>query len=62
MRFTDLKEYDATKLRLLLAEKKAECEELRFGIAGGQVKQVHKVHAVRRDIAQIETALYSKQT
>lgn len=60
MRFDDLKQYDEKKLRLLLREKQVELEQLRFGVAGGQMKQVHKVGDIRRDIAQIETALYSK--
>lgn len=60
MRFDDLKQYDEKKLQLLLREKRVELEHLRFGVAGGQMKQVHKVGAIRRDIAQIETALYSK--
>ncbi len=60
MRFADIKEHDEKKLRVLLAEKQGELEHTRFGVAAGSGKQVRRIRVLRRDIAQIATALYTK--
>lgn len=60
MRFADINN-DIPKLKIMLAEKQVELEQLRFAAAGGSLKQMHRIRAVRRDIAQINTVLYSKR-
>lgn len=62
MRFADLIKFDAAKLEVELKEKQAALEQLRFAVAGGGEKRVHQLAAVRREIAQIKTALYSKRS
>lgn len=62
MRFADLIKLDTAKLEQELKEKQAALEALRFGVAGGGEKQVHRLAATRREIAQIKTALYSKRS
>lgn len=62
MRFADITKFDVAHLELMLKEKQAELEQLRFAVAGGGEKRVHQLAAVRREIAQIKTALYSKRS
>jgi len=60
MRFADLKQLDKEKLKKELVEKQAELEQLRFQIASGALKQVHKVKEVRIAIARIKMILRQK--
>lgn len=60
MRFADIREHDTKKLQLLLQEKQGELEHTRFAVTSGSGKQVRRIRVLRRDIAQITTALYTK--
>lgn len=62
MRFVDIREYDEKKLRLLLQEKQGELEQMRFAVTAGSGKQVRRIRALRRDIAQISTAWHTKSS
>lgn len=61
MRFADLKQLNKEKLQLELKDKQAELEQLRFKIASGSLKQVHKVKEVKKEIARIQTVLGQKE-
>lgn len=60
MRFADLQQLDAQKLRKELADKLSELEQLRFGGASGSLKQNHKFKVVKKEIARIKTVLSQK--
>lgn len=60
MRFADIQKMDSPQLHASLQEKRVELDQLRFGVADGALKQVHKIQVVRREIAQIKTALATK--
>ncbi len=53
---------DVAHLALTLKEKEVALEQLRFAVAGGGEKRVHQLAATRREIAQLKTALYTKQS
>lgn len=45
------------ELHRLLAEKRAEVQVSTFKVASGQLKQVHQVAVLKKDIAHILTVL-----
>ncbi len=57
MNYKDLAAKRPEDLQKLLAEKREELRELRFKIASNQLKQTHKPHLVKEDIARIQTRL-----
>lgn len=57
MEFEEIKNLNNKELIKLLSEKRKELENLRFSAHGGQLKQVHKISLVKKDIARILTVL-----
>ncbi len=62
MDFNELLQKDMDQLMTLLSEKRALLRELRFKIKEGQLKNVKSIHPVRREIAQIATAITKLKT
>lgn len=62
MNFKDIKTLNAKELKDTLAEKRGELSALRFSAHSGQLKQVHKISLVKKDIAKILTALKNLKT
>lgn len=53
----DFKKISAYDLEKMLAEKRVELQNFRFGIAGSRTKNVKLGRNVKKDIARIMTAL-----
>jgi ribosomal protein L29 len=53
-------ETNETELKKLLADKRTELSNFRFGTMGGKVKNVKAALAARRQIARILTKLNAK--
>ncbi len=62
MEFEDLKKTSREDLQNMLNEKKEELRVLRFKASSQQLKQLHILKNVRREIAQILSILNSPQT
>ncbi|MFH0874257.1 MAG: 50S ribosomal protein L29 [Candidatus Komeilibacteria bacterium] len=62
MKFSELKSLEVAKLQELLAESRQKLQDLRFGVANNQVKQVRQLREVRSKIAQILTLIKQRQT
>lgn len=56
----ELVEKNETDLRKLLTEKREALRVFRFGVAGGKTKNVKEGKTLRREIAQVLTALRTK--
>lgn len=61
MDFVDLKNKSAEDLYILLSEKTDELRGLNFKVKTGQLKQVHKIKEVRREIARVRMLLAAKK-
>ncbi len=61
MKFKELHNLELPKLQELLAELRQKLQDLRFGVANNQVKQVHQLRQVRTEIAQILTLIKQRQ-
>lgn len=59
MKYSELQQKQLTDLKKLLAEKRAELQTLHFKVANDQSKDVRKVRALRKEVAQILTAMHS---
>lgn len=57
MDFVDLKNKSKEELAELLSEKKEELRVLRFKASGHQLKQIHLMNTLKKEIAQISTLL-----
>lgn len=57
MTLQELREKSVSDLEQLHAKKSAELRELLFKASEAQLKEVHKVKAVRADIARILTVI-----
>lgn len=61
MKFAELQSKDVEELKKLLPELKAELRAVKFRIASGDVKTVHKVQDIKKEIARILTILNGKK-
>ncbi len=61
MKFKELHNLELPKLQEMLAELRQKLQDLRFGVANNQVKQVHQLRQVRTEIAQILTLIKQRQ-
>ena len=59
MKMTDVRGLTADQLSDNLLELKREQFNLRFQAATGQLEKPHRVNAIRKDIARIQTQLRS---
>lgn len=57
MDYIDLKNKIKKDLTEMLLEKREELRNLRFSASSHQLKQVHKIKEIKRDISRILTAL-----
>jgi large subunit ribosomal protein L29 len=57
MVFEDLKNKSKEELAEMLNEKKEELRVLRFKASGHQLKQIHLMNTLKKEIAQISTLL-----
>jgi ribosomal protein L29 len=57
MDFRDLQNISEKELSEMLAVKRGELKDLRFAASASQLKQVHKISLVKKEIAQILTVL-----
>lgn len=62
MEWEDIKNKSVKDLNDLLSEKRVDLYSLNLQARGGQLKQVHKIKQLRREIAKILTALKFKKT
>lgn len=60
-KFTEIKELTAAELTVRLKELKAEALQLRLQHSAGQLENTARLRQVRRDIAQVNTALTSTE-
>lgn len=60
MDFDDLKNKSEKELKELLMEQSALQRELRFKVVNQQLKTVHKVKEVRKNIARIKMLINTK--
>ena len=61
MKFKELKNLEVPKLQEMLAESRQKLQDLRFGVANNQLKQVRQLRQVRLQIAQILTLIKQRQ-
>ncbi|OIO16558.1 50S ribosomal protein L29 [Candidatus Kuenenbacteria bacterium CG11_big_fil_rev_8_21_14_0_20_37_9] len=59
MKFKELVTKNKKELERSLLELKEKLREMRFKVAQRQLRKVHEIKTTRRDVARIETALYS---
>lgn len=57
MKFADLKTLSAEELNEKLALAREDLRSLRFSAHNHQLKQVHKINIVRKEIARLQTVL-----
>ncbi|SJZ46113.1 50S ribosomal protein L29 [Mycoplasmopsis verecunda] len=60
MLYKEIKEKSVEELQTLLSQLKAELFTLRYRNATGDLKETHKIAAIRKTIAQVYTALNEK--
>lgn len=61
MEFADLKNKSAAELQDILKDEEQKLFGLRLKAHGRQLKQVHEIDVVRRNIARIQTLLTTKK-
>jgi len=61
MDFADLKNKNNEELKQLLAEHSDELRSLNFKVKSGQLKQVHKLKEIKKEIARIQMLLGNKK-
>jgi len=61
MDYSELTKQTEKELNEDLSQKYAELKDLRFSAASGQLKQVHKIKLVKREIAKILTVFKTKK-
>lgn len=61
MKFTEIKDQEATVLRKLLKEKRSSLFELKLKLKTMQLSNPNEIKVVRKDIARINTALVAKE-
>ncbi len=61
MNVKDLRDKSEKELSKLLNELKDKLRELRFQLSVGQLKKIHEVSKVRKDIARILTVLNERK-
>lgn len=61
MKASEARERNNDELRASLDEAHRELFNLRFQAASGQLSDVHRMRAVRKDIARIHTVLRERQ-
>jgi ribosomal protein L29 len=57
MKITELKNKNTGELQTLLSEKKISLRNFRFAVAGSKTRNVKEGHALKMDIARINTIL-----
>ncbi|OGG87545.1 50S ribosomal protein L29 [Candidatus Kuenenbacteria bacterium RIFCSPHIGHO2_02_FULL_39_13] len=60
MKVKELNVKQITELKTLLSEKREALRNIRFKVAQRQLKKVHDIKAVKRDIARILTIIKQK--
>lgn len=53
----DIKTKNEKELRAMLAEKSSALRAFRFGVAGSNARNVKEGHALKKDIARVQTLL-----
>ncbi len=61
MKTIDVRKKNDSELKKLLSELEAEIKEFRFGMSGGQKKNIRRARQARKDIARIKTVLREKK-
>lgn len=61
MKTVDIRKKNDTELKKTLTELEGEVKEFRFGMSGGQKKNVRRARAARKTIARIKTVLREKK-
>ena len=61
MDYSEITKQSEKELNELLAQKNGELKDLRFSAHSGQLKQVHKIKLVKREIAKILTVFKTKK-
>lgn len=57
MKAIDVRKKSPTELKKLYSELIAELREFRFGMSGGQKKNIRHARTIHKDIARIQTVL-----
>jgi ribosomal protein L29 len=57
MKITDIRKKNTVELEKILTELHTKLQEFRFGMTGGQKKNVREAREIRRSIARINTVL-----
>jgi len=57
MKPIDVRKKNETELKKLLGELRSEVRDFRFGMSGGQKKNIRHARNARRDVARITTIL-----
>lgn len=57
MKVQDIRKKSPTDLKKLHTELSEELREFRFGMSGGQKKNIRRARTIRKDIARINTIL-----
>lgn len=57
MKTSDVRKKTPQELSKLLGELHSELQSFRFGMSGGQKKNIRQARALRKDIARIKTVL-----
>ena len=57
MKTSDVRKKSQDELKKLLNELSQELREFRFGMSGGQKKNIRRARTLRADIARIKTVL-----
>ncbi|MBI3232147.1 MAG: 50S ribosomal protein L29 [Candidatus Doudnabacteria bacterium] len=62
MKFKELKNHSDIELKKMLLDLRSEAHEIAVKIRLNQQKQIHKLRAVKKDIARIMTFLSSNKS
>ncbi len=57
MKAMDIRKKSDSDLKKLLSELQEELREFRFGMSGGQKKNIRRARGIKSDIARIKTIL-----
>ncbi|AMB97789.1 50S ribosomal protein L29 [Aerococcus urinaeequi] len=60
-KFTDIKDLSTAELTAKEQEYRQELFNLRFQLATGQLENIARIKAVRKDIARVKTALRNQE-
>lgn len=61
MKWVDLKNKNTEELKELFVGKKAELQNLRWQAHSKQLKQVHKIGEIKKDVARLKVLLIQRR-